>query len=78
MSCWPPGGADCDDEARSDEQRRSHLRPIRNSVISADFHRHRLGESEAKGKTGPKIARPSAPFAGLSDVEGVASGVIVL
>ena len=54
INCGRPSSCtDRNDQARSDEERRSHLRPVRNIVITADFHSNRLGENVAKVKPCP-------------------------
>ena len=52
----PRGRADRDDEASSNEKRWPHLRPVRNIVVAADFHRrNRLGECKEKRQMAASI-----------------------
>ena len=56
MNCYPPSSPDSDNEASGNEERRTHLRPIGDIVIAANFHGDRLGEYEAKGQVGVQQA----------------------
>ena len=44
----PACRADGNDETGRDQERRSHLRPIGNALVSADFHWESIGEGKEK------------------------------